>query len=195
MTDRITLQPPVWAKAVIVARFRHSDTDMQTDYFASHVGREVAIAYSRHTRDLFAEMRQAAARFPETADLGPGLNRYTVAVVFTETLGMHAKGDSSHWHTDLTRDEQYHPRTFNTRAAAEAYIAQAGEPFPVSDAGTLHSFAWEIREESIEHREKYSMGGGYYLMDGWRHGGGWQVTKLECYPGSQLSVTEDRTSA
>jgi hypothetical protein len=188
MSDRITLQPPVWAKAVIVARFRHSDTDMQTDYFASHVGREVALAYSRHTRDLFAEMRQAAARFAETADLGPGLNRYTVAVVFTETAGMHAKGDSSHWHTDLTRDEHYNPRTFNTRAAAEAYIAQTGEPFPVSDGGALHSFAWEIREESI-------MGGGYYLMDGWRHSGGWQVAKVAFYAGHPLTVTEDRTSA
>lgn len=33
--------------------------------------------------------------------------------------------------------------------------------------------------EKFEHRENYSMGGGYYLKDGWRHSDGWVVKKQE----------------
>lgn len=35
--------------------------------------------------------------------------------------------------------------------------------------------------ESAEHREKYSMGAGYYLKDGFRHSDGWKVSKQRFY--------------
>lgn len=38
---------------------------------------------------------------------------------------------------------------------------------------------------SAEHREKYSMGGGYYLKAGYRHDCGWKVEKLSLYHGAK----------
>lgn len=39
--------------------------------------------------------------------------------------------------------------------------------------------------DSAEHREKYSMGAGYYLKNGWRNSTGWQVRKLKLYNGAE----------
>lgn len=38
--------------------------------------------------------------------------------------------------------------------------------------------------ESAEHREKYSMGAGYYLKKGWRDSNGWKVSKKRLWNGS-----------
>lgn len=95
---------PPWAKAAIVAELDQDDSDSMTDYFNHKTLRTVVIGWSKHTRDLFPELRKAAATFPETADL--------------------------------------------------------------ADA-----------PESAEHREKYSMGAGYYLKRGWRDSSGWCVKK------------------
>lgn len=95
---------PPWAKAAIVAEIDQDDSDSMTDYFNHKTLRAVVIGWSKHTRDLFPELRKAAATFPETADL--------------------------------------------------------------ADA-----------PESAEHREKYSMGAGYYLKRGWRDSNGWCVKK------------------
>ena len=87
---------------------RHVDvSDSQTDYFASRRDQTLVLAWSKHGRDLFTEMRKAAAHAPETADLA---------------------------------------------TAPVAY----------------------------EHREKYSMGAGYYL--GERRHSGWHVRKIVLCP-------------
>lgn len=99
---------PAWAKAVIVAELMRDECDSMTDYFASSTTRRVILAWSPHTRDVFAEMRKAARHFPDTAHLADG------------------------------------PDTF-------------------------------------EHREKYSMGAGYYLKDGYRHDDGWRVYKVRLH--------------
>lgn len=95
---------PAWAKAALVAELHEDDSDSITDYHNHKTKRRVVIGWSRHERDLFPEMRKAAASFPETAHL--------------------------------------------------------------ADA-----------PESAEHREKYSMGAGYYLKNGWRDSSGWCVKK------------------
>jgi len=95
---------PTWAKAAIVAELHEDDSDSMTDYHNHRTTRRVVIGWSKHERDLFAEMRKAAATFDPTADL-------------------------------------------------------AGAP---ADA---------------EHREKYSMGAGFYLKRGWRDSSGWCVKK------------------
>lgn len=101
--DLAQIAPP-WAQAAIVAELQQDDSDSMTDYYGHKTTRTVVIGWSRHTRDLFAEMRKAAATFAETADL----------------------------------------------ATAPA---------------------------SAEHREKYSMGAGFYLKNGYRHSSGWCVKK------------------
>lgn len=95
---------PGWAKAVILAGLVEDQSDAMSDYSDSRTTRTVILAFSRHTRDLFPEMRKAARNFAETADLA-----------------------------DAPPD--------------------------------------------AEHREKWSMGAGYYLKLGGRHSSGWKVWK------------------
>lgn len=106
--DEIREKIPADAKAVILAELEHDDSDCQTDYFNTKTSRCVILGFSRHTRDLFAEMRKAAARFEETAHL-----------------------------TDAP--------------------------------------------ETAEHREKWSMGAGYYLKASRRYSDGWKVLKRTFY--------------
>lgn len=96
---------PEWAQSAIVAELHQDDCDSMTDYFNAKTLRTVVIGWSKHNRDLFSEMRKAAATFPETADLATA-------------------------------------------------------------------------PENAEHREKYSMGAGYYLKVGSRYCSGWAVQKV-----------------
>lgn len=102
---------PAWAKAVIYAVQEIDDCDAMSDYFNVKTGRRVVLGYSRHTRDLFPELRNAAATFPETAHLAT--------------------------------------------APADA-----------------------------EHREKWSMGAGYYLKATGRYSSGWKVCKRTIHNGA-----------
>lgn len=101
----LRLDRPMWAKSLLVASLERDACDLMTDYFNHTTEEEIALAWSRHTRDLFPEMRKAAALLADTAHLGPAA------------------------------------------------------------------------PEKIEHREKWSMGGGYYLKATDRHGTGWKVSK------------------
>jgi predicted RNA methylase len=102
--DDLAKYAPAWAKAAIIAEQHEDDSDTMTDYHNHRTLRRVVIGWSKHERDLFPELRKAAAGFDETAHL--------------------------------------------------------------ADA-----------PESAEHREKYSMGAGFYLKQGWRDCTGWAVKK------------------
>lgn len=103
---------PAWAKAVIVGELIQDESDAMSDYFNGRTVRSVILGFSKHARDLFPEMRAAAANCPETADLATA-------------------------------------------------------------------------PESAEHREKWSMGGGYYLKAGYRYSNGWKVSKRPFYGSSE----------
>lgn len=103
---------PIGAKAVIIAELIEDQSDSMTDYFGSKTVQTVILGFSRHTRDLFPELRKAALNFAQTADL------------------------------------------FDAPASAE-------------------------------HREKYSMGGGFYLKTAWRYSNGWRISKKTLYSGLQ----------
>lgn len=171
---------PSWAKAVILAELEHDKSDMMTDYFATSTSRRVFLAWSKHTRDLFPELRKAAALFDETAHLGPGKGRFTPMILVSTDIvsngGAYWKGTPSHWHRDLFPDGD--APTFETRPEAEAFIAKAGPPHDISFDGKVATFEWTIKEASNEHREKYSMGAGYYLKASGRYSTGWTVSKL-----------------
>lgn len=107
---------PADSVAVIVAELERDDSDSMTDYFAVSKTRSVVLAFSRHTRDNFQEMRKAARNFEETA--------------------------------------------------------------PLADSGS-----------DAEHREKYSMGRGYYLKAGRGYGSGWAIRKLSFY-GAESPITK-----
>ena len=67
---------PANAQAVIVARLKQDESDMQTDYFASSTRRTVILGFSTHKRDLFSEMRKHASNFEETACLAEYNEQY-----------------------------------------------------------------------------------------------------------------------
>jgi hypothetical protein len=178
---------PAWAQAVIVAELEESRCDSMSDYFNSETMRRVVLAWSKHKRDLFPELRAAAATFEETADLGPGCDIYRARIVLGADVVTHgtyySKGQHSPWHTEPFADDEKYGRgkRFTTRAAADAFVsanAAAAHPIEMQTAAgpVVVPFEWQITHESIEHREKYSMGHGYYLSAGGRYSG-WQVRK------------------
>lgn len=103
---------PEWAAAVIVAEMVEDQSDSMSDYFGHTTTRTIILAFSRHKRDLFPEMRKAALNHPEVAHLATA-------------------------------------------------------------------------PEDAEHREKYSMGGGFYLKEGYRHSNGWRIQKSPLYRGAE----------
>lgn len=165
---------PSWAQAIIVAEYEEDESDSMTDYFATRTTRTVPLAWSKHKRDLFPELRKAAAHFEPTAHLGPGKGVFIVHVQLETDIprtngGAYWKGDRSHWHGDA-----HH---FDTRAAAAAFVASQPAPEPIWFEDTKAEFSWRIDESPIEHREKYSMGGGYYLKASIAYSSGWLVAK------------------
>ena len=200
---------PAWAQALIVAELEHDKSDGMTDYFNTDTSRIVALAWSKHTKDVFSEMRKAAAKFSETAHLGSGRDLYTARVVLTEDVisggSGYWKDSPSHWHAELYGDDdraRYHGKQFSTREEAEAFTQQAGEPHPIEfqtkDGPQLVHFAWRIGQSSIEHREKYSMGHGYYLKASSRYSDGWIVRKVSSeniYKGIELDVLGGKPAA
>ena len=165
---------PAWAKAILVATREENDCDSMTAYFATKRHESVALAWSKHTRDLFSEMRKAAATFPETAHLGPGLGVFTARVV------QDTDGCASRWHLDLDGGVDDRKR-FTTRAAADAFVAAAPTPWDIKITGAAARFSWEVSEQPIEHREKYSQGRGNYLKASGRYTDGWYVAKSVFY--------------
>ena len=120
---------PAWAKAAIVAELHVSETDTQSDYWGHSTSRVIILAWSKHTRNNFAEFRKAAKNAPETLDLATA-------------------------------------------------------------------------DKDAEHRENYSMGGGYYLAHGWRHNSGWNISKTvfndrcECnLPVGEWAIPDEKPAA
>lgn len=176
---------PSTAKALIVAE-RHADrSDPQSDYHGHDTTETVILGWSTHTKDLFAEMRKAAAKIPETAHLGPGKGHFESWVLLGADAQSNGcaywKGSVSHWHRELTEDDHGNRVVFQTRQEAEAYIQEKGEPESISFEGVIIPFYWDIHEEDLEHREKWSMGSGYYLKDGHSDSSGWSVKKIKKY--------------
>ncbi|MBJ7592623.1 LPD25 domain-containing protein [Aeromonas veronii] len=104
---RSGLDIPADAKGVIVAYLESLDdsSDPYSDYYKTKDDRVIVLAWSKHTRDLFSEMRKAAKNHPDTEFLA--------------------------------------------------------DP-----------------EQSTEHREKYSFGGGYYLTNKGYIYTGWKIQKI-----------------
>ena len=114
---------PENAQALIVAELEVDQTDLQTDYFATHTTRTIILGWSKHKRDLFSEMRKYAGLIPGTKHL-----------------------------KELPKlDTNQEPKTEQNKSW------------------------WR---PSDEHREKHSMGHGYYLKATGRYSTGWLVRKV-----------------
>lgn len=174
---------PETAQALIVAERHIDQSDSMTDYFNHTVSNMIIIGYSDHKRDMFSEMRKAAERIPETAHLGRGKGHFRPSVIINQDFksngGNYYKGQFSRWHTKLTDDAQGKSLHFQTLQETEHYIQSKGEPGSITFEGIDIPFVWKINEEKIEHREKWSMGSGYYLKDGHSNSSGWCVKKMK----------------
>ena len=69
--DSILTRKPSGANALIVAEQEENASDIQSDYFNSRTVRRVAIGWRMGKREDFRQLRATAAKFPETAHLGP----------------------------------------------------------------------------------------------------------------------------
>lgn len=184
----LTPRRPAWATHVIVGELQQDDSDSMTDYYASHTTRTLLLAWSKHGRCLFPEMRKAAALDPETAHLGPGCNEYRIRLCYdhdsTDQEGQarlrcrwadhYREGESvvAHfWNGDIPPFTEcpmgWRVPYFTRREEAESYFSR----LPARGG-----CRWEITEESIEQRENWSMGHGMYL--GRRRHSGWHVRKI-----------------
>lgn len=67
--ERLRPLIPTDAKAVIIGTLRVNECDSYTDYYDYSIGRTVILGFSKHTRNLFSEMRKHAANFEGTAYL------------------------------------------------------------------------------------------------------------------------------
>lgn len=169
---------PAWAQAAILADLEEDVSDPQSDYIASKTVKTIFLAWSKHTKDLFAEMRKAADLRPETAHLGVGKDQYRARMVLDTDIrsngSYYHKGEYSHWHSDLY-DGDRDGKRFLTPVEAAAFVATAPQPSPISFEETLANFSWRIDMKSVERREKYSQGKGFYLQAG--SYSGWCVYK------------------
>jgi hypothetical protein len=169
---------PESTKAVIIAEFRENESDCTTDYFGYSTKKTVILAFSDHTRDLFPEMRKAAEVFEETAHLGRGKGIFKPVILINEDFydnGYHYHhGTRSHWHSELTEG-----KIFQTEKECKEYIDKQEPLLPINFEEKPISFIWDIISIEIEHREKWSMGAGYYLGDS--KYAGWIVRKEHYY--------------
>lgn len=166
---------PEGVKAVIVAELHKNESDPMTDYYSHTTEQVVYLAWSTHTRDLFPEMRKAAEKFEGTKHLGTGKGVFTPWV---KNTGPDVCGSNNRMiYRDCGVEYKDERPSFQTIVEAEAYT-QATELPKIKDAnGNLIPVVWEIESKEIEHREKYSMGSGYYLKDGHSNSTGWAVSK------------------
>ena len=68
-TERLRPLVPTDAKAVIIGTLRVNECDSYTDYYNYRIERTVILGFSKHTRNLFSEMRKYAANFEGTDHL------------------------------------------------------------------------------------------------------------------------------
>lgn len=67
-----SINVPAWAKSVIVATYSIYDeerSDPCSDYYQSKTTKTIVLAWSKHTRNLFTEMRKACLNHQDTAFL------------------------------------------------------------------------------------------------------------------------------
>lgn len=112
---------PTEAKSIIVATYEVDDCDLQSDYFSTKTTKTVVIGWSKHNRDIFSELRKAAANFEPTKELA-------IPSTVDRSENPKTEQNAKYWHP------------------------------------------------SDEHREKYSMGAGYYLGSD-RYRTGWKIRK------------------
>lgn len=167
---------PKGTKSVIIAEQMQNESDSMTDYFHGSSIRKVVLSFSSHTKNLFSEMRKAADKFEPTHHLGTNKGSFKATLLNSED-----HNDNRNYKNCEVRDYHFDgiktSTEFNTKAAAEDYISTLPDPPVIRIDGNEFTTRWGVVEGySIEHKENYSGGGGYYL--GTHRYSGWQINKV-----------------
>lgn len=165
--ESLKAKAPAGAVGIIIAEINEDISDSQTDYFDERAVAAYAIGWKMTKKENFLNLRKAAARFPETAHMGPGKDMHSYTIYYADTVRKYMERNLP----------QKQSETFPTREATEAEAKRICEEEDFGE--TMHIGEVEYRREihfqvkSYEQRENYSMGGGNYLGSG-RYGG-WKV--------------------
>lgn len=87
---------PNWAEAAIIAELHEDKSDSMTDYFAHNTKRRVLLAWSKHTRNLFPEMRKAASNWHKTKHLAAANDDFEHRENYSGGAGYYLKDGHSH---------------------------------------------------------------------------------------------------
>lgn len=144
---------PTDAMAMIVGRLKQNDSDSQTDYYASSVQRTVILGFSKHTRDLFSEMRKHAGNFEGTAYLSEYNEDYEHREKYSMGDGYYL-GESKYsgWIIEKVRlyNRERFIEDFAYTAGEEANIYVKGQPQkePVQIVAQVENLQFEIVDYS-----------------------------------------------
>lgn len=166
---------------LIIAEYMIDESDSMVDYFGGSVARRIVIGICGSRID-FNQMRKAADQFPPTTHLGVGKDQWRAVAEIDTDLKQPTR-------YEVLRDEHYQQVTCSTREeielAVQAAIENKTDFATYARMGTI-----DYRVDSIEHRENYSGGGGYYL--GTARYKGWRI-RCESWGGSyELEVHDPR---
>ena len=176
----------VGADRVIVAKFMVDESESQTDYYGGRSARKVVIGFGKGKRESFKQLRQAAELFAPTAMYAPGNDRYELALVWDHNFNENEPGRAFiefdaqqdhmkpreghavpfHWYSDKFEGYEKGLRSIQLWSKKEVDLFLLENP-------ALRGTRWDVRVDSYENRENYSMGGGNYL--GSSRYSGWKV--------------------
>lgn len=172
---KLIAEIPAGVVSVIVAELRKDESDIQSDYHGHSTEDTLYLAFSSHDRDLFPEMRKAADKSEHTAHLGVGKGIYTPYVGNLSDTDFEYQGRRYFRKCETALSSKEIP-AFQTEKEAQDFIdANPIAPTITADDGRVISLAWTMESKELEHREKYSIGAGYYL--GHSRDSGWIVQK------------------
>lgn len=113
---------PTDVKAIIVGRLKQDESDSQTDYFASSTVSNVILGFSKHTRDIFSEMRKHASNFEGTAYLAEYNEDYEHREKYSMGAGYYL-GESKYRGWIIEKEPIY-----NRERTIEEFAYAAGSP-------------------------------------------------------------------
>ena len=157
--ERLPPLVPTDAKAVIIGTLRVSECDSYTDYYDYSIARTVILGFSKHTRNLFSEMRKHAANFEGTAYLAENDKEYEHRENYSMGDGMYlGRNKYSGW--TISKERIYDLEKFIERyahtAGDEANIClkapqreTEAQPTTSADLSTLNLEIVEYSEKAI----------------------------------------------
>lgn len=161
---------PDGAKAVLIAEYLENDCGVNDDYYGSKTIKRVLLGFSKHKRNLFPEMRKAAATFSDTEFLSDSSSDCEHRENYSMGRGTYLTQGSAYsgwlirkeviYDGTINEAEIIHSSYSNTISASNAikkttttkYKTQSGELF-VNDKLITYSFNKELSSAEISELE------------------------------------------